>query len=420
MKIALINPKSESTRVNGFLKQLVSMYRVTFPTLAAYLPEYIDLTVYEENVEKIDFNEDFELVGISVLTSAFNRAKEISELFRDRGTPVVWGGIHPTVLPEESKLYADVVVRGGGELALRDVISDYEKGQLKREYVGSSIANRLLPNRSVLKGKSLLTFETIETSRGCPHDCAYCSVNLLYGTRYQQFSIDSVIADLESINGKYIFFVDDNLFGNPIYAKKLFERMTGLNKQWLSQAPVYAAEDDELLRLAAKSGCFGLYFGLESISQESLSEAHKQKNDPLKYTGLIKKVHDFGIGVEAGFIFGFDNDDKSIFDRTLEFIDKNQIDSPNFHILTPYPGTALFQRLEQKGRLLHEDWSKYNTGHVVFQPKQMSPEELQWGYDYAYAESHSLRRIINRTLGSSHPFYTFVVNLADKGKQKFK
>jgi len=415
MKVALINPKNKSQRVNGFLKRITSAYRVTFPVLASYLPEDVDLTVYEENVEKIKFDENFDLVGVSVQTNAFNRAREISEQFRNRNIPVIWGGIHPTALPEESKKHADVIVIGPGEIVLPKLISDYKNGELKREYTGIPVeGKRLLPDRSVLKGKSLISYETVETSRSCPYSCEYCSVHLVHGKRFQQFSIDSVIEDIESTRGRSIFFVDDNLIGNPRYAKELFRRMIGLNKRWVSQAPVSIAEDPELLRLAAESGCFGLYLGLESLSQESLAEAHKNGNNIERYPDLIKKIHDFGLVIETGFIFGFDNDDSSVFDRTLEFVDKNQIDSPDFHILTPYPGTKLFRRIESEGRLMHRDWSKYNRGNVVFQPKRMSAEELQDGYDMADRESLSLGRIVNRTLSSNHPFYTFVVNMGYK------
>lgn len=420
MKIALINPKSDSTIGNGFLKRLTTIYRTTFPVLAAYIPDHVEVTVFDENVEKIDFEEPVDLVGISVLTSAFQRACEITQRYHSLNIPVVWGGIHPTVRPIESKNHADAIVRGYGELAIQRVIEDFNNGKISREYCEPLPKPRRIPNRNVMRAKSWYVFDTIETSRGCPNTCDYCSIPILHGKTVTFFSIDSVIEDIQSTEGKYIFFVDDNLIANPAYAKQLFARMKWLGKKWLSQAPIYIAEDEELLRLASESGCIGLYLGLESISPESLIEINKTRSKVDEYPDLIKRIHSFGIGVEAGFIFGFDNDDEFIFDKTLDFIDGVEIDSVNFHILTPYPGTRLFQRLDSEGRLLHKNWEKYTTGNVVFQPKRMSVQRLQEGYDSLWRAAHSFKRVINRTLGSNHPFSTLVVNLAYKGKTYFR
>lgn len=330
MKVALIIPKSSGTRARGIIKRLFGFYRLTLPVLAAYTPERInseniDLYTYEENVEKIDFDKDFDLVGISVLTSAAHRAYKISDIFRERGTKVVLGGVHPTVMPEEAKQHADSIVRGSGESAWQEVLNDFKNCGLKQEYNGNRATPRRLPRRDIIKNKSIWTFTTIETSRGCPNRCDYCSVHSLNNGKFEQYSIDSVIQDIESTKRKYIFFLDDNLIGNLGYAKELFTRMKGIGKRWLAQIPIYIAEEDELLRLAAESGCFALYIGVESISGESLKEANKRKNHVERYSELIKKIHNYGIGIEIGIIFGFDNDDKSIFEKTLEFVDKTEL-----------------------------------------------------------------------------------------------
>lgn len=415
MKVALINPRTEGTKIRLWFKKITTFYRITFPVLASYTPQNIDLTVIEENVEDIDFNKDYDLIGITVLTSAFNRAKDISEKFKEKGSTIVWGGIHPTVLPTESKRYADSIVIGAGEIAWKQLLSDFEKNSLKSEYFGSLPNERILPDRSVLNGKSFYNFDAVETSRGCSNSCDYCSVPVMNNGRFNQFSIDSVIEDIQSTHGKYLFFVDDNLIGNPNRAKQLFQKMRGLGKKWLSQAPVYIANDDEMLRLAAESGCIGLYLGLESVSEYSLKEANKKRNKASEFKKQIKKIHDYGISIETGFIFGFDADSKGIFEQTLEFIDKTYIDSPNFHILTPYPGTKLYNKLKLENRLLHQDWSKYNTGNVVFYPKNMSLEDLQEGYNWINKQTYDWGRIIKRTIGSNHPLFTFIVNASLKG-----
>ncbi|MBI2129447.1 B12-binding domain-containing radical SAM protein [Candidatus Woesearchaeota archaeon] len=418
MRVALINPRSEGTKVNSWVKKIGTFYRATFPVLASYTPKDVDLAIYEENVEEVDFRRPVDLVGITVLTSAFKRAKEISAKYRSKGIKVVWGGIHPSVLPEESKLYANSIVRGQGEIAWKELLEDFKRSELKSEYIGNAPSERVLPKRTVLGNKSLFVFESVETSRGCPNRCNYCSVPIINDGKFQRFSIDSVIEDIMSTKGNYLFFVDDNLIGDINYAKKLFERMTGLGKKWLSQSPIYIADNDKLLELASKSGCIGLYVGVESVSEESLKEANKKGNRIKKYREQIKKIHDYGIAIESGFIFGFDNDKKTIFEETLEFINDAEIDSPNFHILTPYPGTNLYERMKQQNRLLTNDWSLYNTGSVVFKPTSMSPDELQNGYDWANKQAYSWHRIMKRTVGSNHPLWTFLVNTWVKGGLK--
>ncbi len=415
MKVALINPRTDGTRVNSKLKKIATIFRVTLPVLAAYTPKDIDLRVYEESVEDIDFNEEFDLVGISVLTSSFQRAREISEEYSDNGTKVVWGGIHPTIMPEESKKYADSIIKYNGELAWRNVLSDFKNGRLKEEYIGQMPIERILPERNILSGKSFFSFATVETSRGCPYSCDYCSTPLLNGGKFQKFSIDSVIHDIQSIDSNFIFFVDDNLLGNKKHAKELFERMKGLGKSWLSQASIHIAEDDELLKAAVEAGCKGLYIGFESVYQGSLDESRKN-NNVSKYSDLIKKIHDYGIAIEGGFIFGFDSDDKSVFEKTIDFVDKTKIDSPNYHVLTPYPGTPLFERLKLEGRIITQDWSKYNTGNVVFRPKQMTSGELLEGYNWIHDETYGLSNIFRRVISSKRPLYTLVANLPIKKK----
>lgn len=414
MKVALINPRSEGTKVRPYLKRMTTFFRVTLPVLAAYTPDEVELDVFDENVELIPFDKGYDVVGLTVLTSGFNRAVEISNRFRAKGTKVVWGGIHPTVCPKESKQFADSIVVGEGELAWSQLLKDYQVGELKLLYAGQPAEERKLPKRSVLNGKSLLTFEAVETSRGCPNSCEHCIVPVINNGRIRNFSLESVVEDIKSTRGTHLFFVDDNLIGNPEFAKKLFERMRCLRKKWLCQAPVYIADDNEMLRLASESGCIGLYLGVKSILSNCLDEVGKRRNVTERYRTQLQKIHDCGIGVEAGFIFGFDGDTPEVFERTLEFLDQTKVDSPNFHILTPYPGTRLFQRLEREGRILHRDWSRYNTGNVVHIPRNLTPETLAEGFEWIHKQAYSLPRITKRVLGSNHPFYTAVVNLTTK------
>ena len=422
-KIALISPGREGSVVSGRWKGIVNFYRLTLPILSSMVPkEHFDVFVYDESVDDVPMGQGFDLVAMSVMTPYAYRAYALSEIFKRNGSIVVLGGHHPSLKPDEAIVNCDVVVKGDAEanwpLVLEDFLSEKITGKriYENQNCNLNLKKRIVPDRSVIRDKSLLVFNTVETSRGCPYSCEYCTVAAFYKSSYFQYSVKSVIEEISSIKGNFIFFVDDNLLASgPRYRERaisLLKALIPLKKKWFCQATIKIADDPELLDLAVKAGCMAVYLGLESLSKESLHEVKKGWNKPDSYLERIKRIRDAGIAIEAGIIFGFDADDKSVFKRTAEFVLKAQIESPNAHLLTPYPGTPLFDRMKSQNRILTERWNYYNTGHVVFRPMQMTPDELAEGYQEWYRDVFSVRNIVSRMKKANFAYYALLTNMA--------
>ena len=359
---------------------------LALPMVAALTPEDVKVIIVDEKVEPIDFEENVDLVGISVMTPFAPRAYEIADIYRKRGIKTVLGGIHPTALPEEAIEHADAVVIGEAENVWGNLIEDFKKNRLKRFYHSDQLISMKglpLPRINLLNKDAYSTINCVQTTRGCPHNCEFCSVTAFFGRRYRQRPIKEVITEIKRLKANYVFFVDDNIIGDIGYAKELFQALKLLNIEWNNQCTLTIAKDDELLKLAQESGCDMMYIGFESLSQENLESIGKSFNRVEEYEEAVKRIQDHGIEIMASFIFGLDHDDETVFEKTINFIKKNKIKKPVFSILTPYPGTKLYQRLEQENRIIDRDWSKYDFGHVVIKPKLMSPETLQRGYNRA-------------------------------------
>lgn len=376
--------------------------QLTMPYLAALTPADVDVSISDEMVEPINFQKEADLVGITFVTPFAHRAYELASVYRGKGRTVVMGGPHASLLPEEAKEHSDAVVIGEAEDTWPLLIEDFRKNRLKPFYKSNAPELQSLPfaRRDLLKREKYIVSDVIQASRGCPFSCDFCSLAYIYGKGHRLRPVDEVIREIETFQGDPFIFWDDNLVGTPQHAKELFRRLIPYRKKWLGQCSITITRDRELLELAAKSGCIGLFIGVESVSQESLKTVNKGFNrvDGLKRD--IHKLHDSGIAVLAGMIFGFDTDDKSVFERTLEVAVKAAIDGISFSILTPYPRTPFFKKLEAEQRILHYDWSKYNSEYVVFIPKRMSPEELQEGHDWANKEFYSIPSIVKRLLKS--------------------
>lgn len=283
IKAALISPGKEGSVVSGQWKGFVSFYRLTLPLLAGLMPsDKYDIDLYDESVEKIPKNKEYDFVAMSVMTPYALRAYELAREYKQSGAVVVLGGQHPTLLPEEASLHAHAIAIGDAELTWPSILRDFESGNLKKVYRAQGIAEveRVIPRRELLKKKSSLVFNTIETSRGCPYVCDYCTIASFYDSAYKKYPLDSVVRDIAALSGNYLFFVDDNLIGGSSNdrerTKDLLREITGLKKKWFCQSTVRLADDEELLELAAEAGCSGVYLGLESISQESLGEVKKK------------------------------------------------------------------------------------------------------------------------------------------------
>ncbi len=356
----------------------------------------MEVKIEHESIEDINFDEG-SLIAIPIsFTTLAPRSYKIADEFRRRGKNVVLGGVHVWTNPREAMEHADSVVVGEAEGVWKRVIEDFKKGNLQKEYRAPVLKEwRVSPKREIVDAKRFMTVNIVQTSRGCPHNCEFCSVTAYQGRHMRHRPVDDVIEEIRSLKGRALLFLDDNIFGDPVYTKELLERLIPFKKRWVGQAPSYVAHNSKLIELARDSGCSALFIGFESISEKSLEEADKKWNNPDRYTERIKIFHDYGIMLIGSFIFGFDNDDITVFERTVNFAIKNKIELVNFGILTPLPGTRLFERFKAQERITSYDWSKYDGTHVVFMPKQMSAEELQQGFHKSYQRFYTLKSVIS-------------------------
>jgi hypothetical protein len=266
------------------------------------------------------------------------------------------------------------------------------------------------PRLDLLRKDAYMTINCVQTTRGCPHQCDFCHVTHFFGKTYRCRPVDEVIEEVKRLEGEFLVFIDDNIAGDRRYAKELFTRLKPLKKKWASQASMTLTRDPELLKLAAESGCVSLFLGVESLSPENLKDVNKAFNRVPQFEEAMKALHDHDIMVVAGFIFGLDHDDEGVFERTLRFCERNRIELPSFFVLTPLPGTPLFQRIESEGRLLHKDWDKYNGATVVFRPKLMTEETLQAGFNWVCKEGYSWGSIFKRVFHPQQRFFTRVLS----------
>ncbi|MGB9662582.1 MAG: B12-binding domain-containing radical SAM protein [Moorellaceae bacterium] len=414
MKIALVapawhDPLWESEKEKSIFPPL------NLITLAALTPPEHEVTILDESLTNLDFEQKYDLVGISVMTALAPRAYEIADAFRSRGVPVVLGGMHPSTLPEEAKTHADAVVIGEAEGTWPRLLEDLKNGNLQpyyRQEAPPTLENMAVPRRDLLNRSRYLVPDTVQTTRGCPFSCSFCTVSRFFGHQFRFRPVEEVVREVQALEGEVIAFVDDNIVGHPGYAKRLFKALAPLKIKWFSQGSLNIARDEELLRLAAESGCIGLFIGFESLSPANLQAIGKAVNRVEEYSAAIKKIHEHGIAIEGAFIFGFDEDDESIFERTVKFAQDNRLEAAQFGILTPFPGTPLREQLEREGRIINNDWAEYTISKVVFQPKRMSPETLQKGFNWAWQEFYSLSSISRRLgLVKKHAPILWALNL---------
>jgi radical SAM superfamily enzyme YgiQ (UPF0313 family) len=406
MKIQLLLPAGEIHRNQaGIFKTSLRYAPLTLTTLAALVPPELEpeITIQDEGIQPLNLEFQADVVAISAITGTSLRAYAIADELRARGHTVIFGGVHATLLPDEAQQHADCVVVGYGEESWPQALRDLARGQLRKRYfmpTGRVLANIPLPRRDMLQRKKYATINSIEATRGCPHKCDFCAVPAAWANTYAHRPVEEVVAELRTFEGRHALFIDLSPVEDVNYAKALYRAMIPLNIRWIGLSTTRIAEDEELLKLAAQSGCKGLLIGFESVSQNTLNETKKQFHSAAKYAEVVKKLHDHGIGIQGCFVFGFDNDDTSVFERTVEFVDKVKMDLPRYAAVTPFPNTGLFRRLEAEGRLLHKNWALYDVEHVVFQPKKMSPERLQEGLEWAWKQSYSWASIARRIAGS--------------------
>jgi radical SAM superfamily enzyme YgiQ (UPF0313 family) len=413
MKIYLVVP-NRKLGYPPLFKKLLNIPNLSISTLASLTPKHYDISVIDENLKKINLcyydTIKADLVGITVHTPNAERAYSIAKILRKRGISVVLGGIHPSSLPEEALQYCDAVLVGEAENLWIQLLDDFSAGKLKRIYKSSkkpSLVNSKTPRFDLFPNRSLIAINPIQMTRGCPFKCEFCSVSAFYGNTCRYKPVYNLIKEIKNRKSRYVFFVDDNIVSSRRYSFELFSELKSMGIKWFSQVPISFAKDEELLHLAKKSGCSGVMIGFDSVIPESLKSVSKTQNNVDGYLSCVRRIRNAGIPVAGSFIFGFDEDDTTVFERTIEFTKMMEIDVAYFFILTPYPGTKLYRQLTEEGRIIDNDWAKYDCNHVVFLPKKMKPYELIQGFEWAWNEFYSARISFKRMFKKFTPAVVF-------------
>lgn len=399
MRLDLIVPSYEDEKKRRMKGKAFRLPQLSLGIIGALTPNEIGVRYIDENATDIDFDDGADLVGITAMTPTAPRAYQIAQEFRHRGAKVILGGIHPSVLPDEALRYCDSVVIGEVEPVWHQILKDFQNQELKPRYQAKELPAMTaipFPKRSLFQDQGYLITSLLQTTRGCPFDCSFCSVHLFSGRTFRTRPIKSVVAEIEQLGTKFIGFLDDNIVGNKAYAKELFRALIPLKIKWLGQASLTVADDPELLDLMAKSGCKGLFIGFESVTQDGLSFVNKRFCKASEMSEKIKRIHDKGILLEGSFIFGLDTDDASVFEQTLTFAKENKLAVASFGILTPFPGTQLQKKLIEENRIISFDWRLYTCGRTVFKPKNLTVEQLQEGLDWCWYQFYSYPSILAR------------------------
>lgn len=382
MRILLISPKR--TGLHDATPGWLRIPQLPLSILAALTPPEHEVLTVEEEIEHLPEDEKWDVVGITSMTATAPRAYELAGMFKRSGAKVVLGGIHPSVLPGEAAQFADAVVTGEAEGLWPKVLHDIEHNELKQFYHNSQpdISDSPLPKRR--KRRSLLGFPPyvmpIMFSRGCPNDCEFCCVHRVYGRKQRFIPVERIIEDIERSGAKKLMFLDDNIGGTRSYAMRLFKALRPLKVRWLGQASVRLILDNELFDAALQSGMSGLFLGVESVEPEALQKMRKSLASIALYEEAIRRCRSAGVAFHASLIFGLDEQTPQVFDHTLDFLIRNRVPTISANILTPYPGTFLFDRLAREGRILHTNWVYYDHTTVSYRPKNMEPQELAEKY----------------------------------------
>jgi radical SAM superfamily enzyme YgiQ (UPF0313 family) len=408
MKVKMILPALTEAKSPFFRPIKYSLFPpLGLVTLAAYLPAHWELELIDEHVETLDWNDNPDLVVLQVYITNAYRAYEIADHYRARGAYVCLGGLHVTSLPQEASQHADTIFIGPGEDTWPQFLADWQTWfpqQIYRSY-HRSLEGTPRPCRDLIKRHLYLVPNSIVVSRGCPHRCDFCYKESFFkgGKSFYTQTVDAALAEIESLPGKHLYFLDDHLFGNPRFAAELFEGMRGMGRLWQAAGTVQAVRRPDLLEKAAAAGLRSLFIGFETLNRGNLQDQHKYQNLPGRkrrskprpiYDEVVQSLHDSGVMVNASFVFGMDHDDESVFGRTVEWAIQQGIETATFHILTPYPGTALHQKMSTDDRITSQNWDLYDTRHVVFRPIGMTAETLEAGYWQAYRDFYSWGSIL--------------------------
>jgi radical SAM superfamily enzyme YgiQ (UPF0313 family) len=405
IKFLIVCPAPKSFRVDAKNTRPARRMRVfRFSMLgpqcvAAAAPDHVQVRIVDEHVEPIDFDTDTDLVGISFMTFSAPRAYEIARAFKARGRTVIFGGYHPTLVPDEAIRHADAVCVGDAEPNLPQMIHDFERGSLKPFYDRPSQSHPgVRPDPTLIQRRQYIAPAVVQATRGCPHHCEFCSIAAFSRRRYQTRPVSEVVAEVSALRSRSFLFMDDNLVVDLDYARRLFRQLVPLRKRWYAQLGVTAAQDGDLVELMRRSGCRGVFVGFESLCQASLEEAGKRLNRVDRYRQAVARLHAAGIAVMGAVVLGFDHDTIQSFEKTRTFLREVDLDALQLTLLTPLPGTPLFDRFSAQGRIVDHHWEHYDLGHVVFRPRHMSAQELADGHARLLREFYSWPAIFRRAI----------------------
>ena len=384
-------------------------------TLAAFIPNECETEIIDEHVEAIDLNDYPDVVVIQIYITNAYRAYQIADHYRNRGSLVLLGGLHVTSLPQEAALHADVIFLGPGEDSFPRFLDDLKNGSIKKVYHSEnrSLLNLPFPRRDLIKKQLYLVPNSITISRGCPHQCTFCYKHAFFagGKSYYRLELERALAEISGLKGKHLFFLDDHLLASAPFTANLFDEMKGMGKVFQGAATVESVMDDNLLKKAHDAGLRSLFIGFETMNSSNLQSANKNHNKLERYDLAIRKLHDMGIMINGSFVYGFDEDDSDVFKRTVDWAVSKGITTATFHILTPYPGTKVFEQMLNENRILTTNWNQYNTRQVVFKPNKLSPEALKAGYDWSYTEFYKWSNIF-QSARQQEPFMELARHLA--------
>ncbi len=391
MKVKMILPALTEAKSPFFRPIKYSLFPpLGLATLAGYLGEDDEIVLQDEHVEPVTLDDEPDLVVIQVYITSARRAYRLADHYRRRGAHVALGGLHVTSLPDEAARHADTIFIGPGEDTWPAFLEDYRAGKPGSIYRSTVRSLEELPRirRDLIRRELYLVPNSIVVSRGCPHRCDFCYKDAFFegGRGFYTQSVDAALAEIERLPGRHLYFLDDHLFGNPRFASALFEGMRGMGRLWQAAGTVRSVLRPGLLEQAVDCGLRSLFVGFETLNTDCLRSHGKHQNLNRSYDHAVRRLHDLGVMINASFVFGMDGDDPSVFERTVGWAVEQGIETATFHILTPYPGTALFKRMEAQGRIVHRDWDLYDTRHVVYRPDGIAPELLEAGYRRAYRD----------------------------------
>ena len=394
--IHLINPKTDSvtTRPLYMNRALYSPLAGLLAVAASIPRDQYEVVLTDENIEAIDFDLKADLVGISAMTSYVNRGYEIADEFRTKGVPVVMGGVHPSFMPQEALKHCDAVVIGEVELVIDRLLDDLRHRSMRGVYK-SDVLHPMV-GVPMPRYERYVNCTFVQTSRGCHQGCTFCAEPLMNGLKFRYRPVDEVVREMENCGSRFVSINDADFFGTPDRPKQVMRALKGRGFRWQAGVTSKLAQDDEMLELAADSGCTMLSIGFESISRTTLKSVHKHVNRPETFAALVEKVHSYGIMVFGLFMFGFDGDDRSVFEETVRFNRESNYDACAYSVLTPYPGTLTWYEMKKANRIVSFDWNKYDQSQVVYRPAQMSSDELRLGQAQAYDAFYTLSSVASR------------------------